>query len=204
MRSQERIAVGRMPAVLLYTGLLLTPTYARSERSDLPPAGLINVAYRQREQGKLSSGIHVLHLFCFEHVLGKHRCILTTVTINQCMDVGDGPGFYPKAERSDTLEDELKVVAWDSDFIALEEKHDQATFNYRFGFTSREGQRGPEINQLTSFSGGATKLSFITNSVLSWDLVPLEGIFTRVPVSCPAMVPGVPTPEEKKGLRLLP
>jgi hypothetical protein len=84
----------------------------------------------------------------------------------------------------------------------MEEKGDQqTTFTYRFGFIGKSDVAVPDFVSLTSFSGGATKVSAMTEKVLSWDLVPLEGLWSRVPLTCDALLPGVPTVQERATLR---
>src|SRR4029453_7088730 len=174
-----------MLTVFLYTGLLVAPTVVRSERQLTPS---FDVAYRERHEGKLSESIRLLHLGCYLDGPGSLQCSLTTITLNQCMDLPGGKGFFPKAERTDTVEGSLRIVARDTDYIALEEKIETTTLTYRFGFAPRQGMRplGTLLTNynLTAFRGSATKLSAMTGTVLSWEMVPLEGSYSHVPLLC--------------------
>ncbi len=67
--------------------------------SKIPDASL-EITVRQRDQGKIEKGLHILRLDCF-----KQRCSLTTVTLNQCVK----NDFVPKIERTSTDEGTLRV-----------------------------------------------------------------------------------------------
>ena len=73
--------------------------------AQMPPNGSLEVAYHQREEGKLSDSVRLLNLWCLDG-----RCSLTTITVNQCLKTGEGDGFYPKAERTSTDEKNLVLT----------------------------------------------------------------------------------------------
>ena len=84
------------------------------------PDAFLEVAVRQREDGALSRGLHRLELSCF-----GGQCVLTTITLNQGLDVGGGKrAFYPKIQRSTTLGGSFSVRNEGRRFIVRESGSD--------------------------------------------------------------------------------
>ncbi len=149
------------------------------------------IAVRQKEEGKLRQGYHVLNLLCW-----NNSCSLTWLTLNQCV----GNVFYPKIERHTTDDGELKVVDL-GDVLLVEQR--AADFggisltNLRLGYkydkaTKPYGNTIGLITQLTSFSGGFVKQSEAAQQVLTVEYVPLRGLDNRVNFDCPALLSGLP------------
>ena len=185
--------------------LVLATNAARASESS-PPTGVLQVAYRQREDAKLSESVHLVELFCYgNHLLPKSfGCRLTTVTVNRCLETNIGKGFLPKVEQNSTDDENLKIVEWERDHIVLQEPISSlgtGTLTYRFEFKTPEGLSTPTFGHLTGFSGGATKTAILPTKAFRWELVPLSGISSLVPLACPAYLPGVPTAEEERHLR---
>src|SRR5262245_23138842 len=67
------------------------------------PNGSLRVAYQQKQDGELSESVHQVDLWCSDGV-----CSLTTLSLNQCLPYGEGQAFFPKVERTSTLEGNLR------------------------------------------------------------------------------------------------
>jgi hypothetical protein len=186
MRFTRKLAGG--------VGLLLF--LAATARAQTPPNGVLEVGYRQLQDGKLSDSVHLLTLQCWDG-----QCSLTTVSVNQCSPTSAGRGFYPKPERTSTFEGNLSVVETTPGSLIAEEKHPATVFKYRFAYETRSN---PDLSQqlglktikyivgLTGFSGSAIKDSAILGKVISWELVPLRGAVALVEPKCKIAVFGVP------------
>lgn len=200
MKSRPRARVSSVTGVMLALGLFAP--VAGSTEQPTPPLGSLRVAYRQSTDGELSKSVHLLELLCFEQPVGRTQCNLTTVSLNQCLDLDGKPSFYPKSETASTSAGDLRISDWGDDFIVLEEGDaGGAKFVYRFEFTTRYAGSHPTFVALTGFSGTARKSSATLGEVLSWKLEPLVGIRSLVDLSCPAGLPGVPSPEQLPFIR---
>lgn len=160
----------------------------RSFSQEAVPNALLEVAVRQKEDGKISQGIHRLELSCF-----GGQCALTTVTLNQCTDIGGGtPAFYPKVERSFTSEGSLTVRNQGRTLIVRQSGSDfggDYVINYRFEYAA--AARGSVVSQVVGFSGGLVKDSSVTGKVYTMEYVPLPEQFQIVPLDCGVWLPGV-------------
>jgi hypothetical protein len=63
--------------------LLIRPATASS--SDSIPNANLRVTVQQKEDGKINKGFHVLELSCWDG-----QCSLSSVSLNQCMESGQG------------------------------------------------------------------------------------------------------------------
>lgn len=152
------------------------------------PNALLSVTVRQKQDGKLGAGLHVLELSCF-----NERCALTTVTLNQCYPSGEGAlAFVPKVQYSSTTDRTLFVRNEGRTLIVRESGTD---FGGDFSNTLRFEYSPPVENRaatdLTGFSGGYVKDSTILGKVLTVEYVPLPKLFQVLPLACGALLPGV-------------
>ena len=107
----------------------------------------IEMSYRQREDGKLSEGVHVFELWCADG-----RCDLTVTTINQCF----WGLFTPKVERSSNMiiagqrEGTLKVTYSGQGILQLEEDIVEGKISYflRFREAKTEIEKLQTLNNL--------------------------------------------------------
>ncbi len=194
------VTLGVVAAVALFLHLMAGTALAQQvSPRGTPPNGKLEVAYRQLQDGKLSDSVHLLSLWCTDG-----QCSLTTVTVNQCMDTGDGAGFYPKVERTETREGALSVVETSAGSLVAEESLGVSTFRYQFTYSTRTDAefsksmrvRGPRwFDKLTGFSGGAVKHSTIAQRVLAWELAPVRarvGELALIEPKCKIAVFGIP------------
>ena len=172
--------------VVLPAGRVLHGTERVTGRRDRQLHNIhLEVTVQQREDGTLSSGFHLLNLFCW-----NGQCSLTTLSLNQCGPTGDGSeGFYPKIERATTQDGDLRVTALGTSTLLAEETTvdigGESKVTYRFTYD-------PEVPyNVTSFSGGFVKHSSLQNRVITVEYVPLVGRMKPVPLNCPPLLPGV-------------
>jgi hypothetical protein len=93
-----------MRGFLILAGLVALWPSVLAGQQNVPDAAL-QVTVRQREQGRLERGFHVLELKCLDG-----HCSLTSISLNQCAESGEGkPGFYPKVQHSSTSDGNLVV-----------------------------------------------------------------------------------------------
>lgn len=153
------------------------------------PDATLDVTVRQREQGTLDRAMHILELRCFDG-----QCSLTSITLNQCMQSGEGrPAFYPKVQRSSTAERNLAVRNEGRTLIVRESGVDMGgdyVNNFRFEYATPT--KGRVATGLLSFSGGFVKNSTILGRVITIEYVPLQNSFQVVGLDCGALLPGVP------------
>jgi hypothetical protein len=152
------------------------------------PDVALEVTVRQREQGKVERGLHVLELKCFDG-----RCALTSISLNQCAESGEGkPAFYPKVQRSSTSDGNLVVSNEGRTLIVRETGSDLGgdyVNNFRFEYALPAS--GRSATELLGFSGGFVKDSAILGKVIAIEYVPLPKAFQVLPLDCGALLPGV-------------
>jgi hypothetical protein len=180
---------------LLVSGSLLGASPGGAMRQ---PTGHLGVAYRERwgAEAKLSETINLLDLWCHYEVKKEVQCDLTIVRLNDCWGTTDRKGFFPGAVTNNSV----TISSWGWNFIALDIPTGTENITYRFDFTTSVGSSGePYFRNLTGFSG--TGHDFVDGKPISWELVPLSGANNFIAAACPMMLPGVPTPEERRFLR---
>lgn len=152
------------------------------------PDAVLEVTVRQKEQGKVERGLHVLELKCFEG-----RCALTSISLNQCAESGEGKAaFYPKVQRSSTADGNLVVSNEGRTLIVREAGSDLGgdyVNNFRFEYALPA--TGQPATQLLGFSGGFVKNSAILGKVITIEYVPLPKAIQVLPLDCGALLPGV-------------
>lgn len=168
---------------IIFQMIVVAPVFA--EQSDIPNAHL-RIGVRQKEDGKIGEGIHIMELRCW-----NGQCSLTTVSLNQCSDLGFGNAFYPIVERSSTAEGTLKVenrgnvlMVQELGFIG-----GKTTINMRFQY--QPVSEGEVISKLTGFSGGFVKNSAILHKVITCEYIPYAKPIQSVKLDCDVLVPGI-------------
>jgi hypothetical protein len=172
---------------ILVATLLICHATARgiSDEVSAIPDLRLRVAVRQKENGKIDKGIHILTLDC---VSGD--CWLTSVSLNQCSDGPLGKAAFPVVvDISSTKDGRLKVTNL-GDTLKVEERATdiagESTNTFLFGYR----MIGDWAN-LTSFSGGFVKHSSLLNRVITVEYVPYRRLMQAVPLDCPLLAPGV-------------
>lgn len=160
---------------------------AASAQTAVPDAHL-EVTVQQREEGKIDRGLHLLDLSCW-----NRHCSLTSVSLNQCAESGEGkPAFYPKVQRSSTLEGKLAVQNVGNALIVRETGSDiGGDYVNNFRFEYEPPPKGRAVSRLVGFSGGFVKSSAILKKVLTIEYVPLGKRNQVVTLDCGVLLPGV-------------
>jgi hypothetical protein len=166
-------------AALLPIFFVIVALLGTTEAAQIPNVAL-EVTVRQKEEGKVQRGLHLLHLSCWDGA-----CQFITLTLNQCFH----ESFYPKIETASTADGTLSVTESDG-VLHLRQTGLDFTAHYRFGY-SKEVPGVPIATRVTSFSGGYTKNSTILRRVFTAEYVPLQGSYTHVRLDCQASLPGV-------------
>lgn len=152
------------------------------------PDAHLEVTVQQREDGRLARGLHLLVLSCWHR-----QCSLTSVTLNQCGESGEGKrAFYPKVQRSSTPEGNLSVWNAGNTLVVKETGADVGgdyVTNLRFEYESPP--KGGIATRLVGFSGGFVKNSMILKKVLTIEFVPLPKRYQVVTLDCGVLLPGV-------------
>jgi hypothetical protein len=145
------------------------------------PDANIEITVRQKEDGQISRGLHVLHLYC-----SSGECSLTWLTLNQCYPSGNGkPAFYPKIQRVSTRDGTLKVTR-EANFLVVQELGVDIGGSYttKLRFGVRPVAPGQTISTVTSFSGAYVKDSTLLKRFPSTEYVALEGSMQAIPLDC--------------------
>ena len=162
--------------------MLIIPTVALSS-DDIPNVKLL-VTVQQKEEGKISKGLHVLELTCW-----KGNCFLTSVSLNQCMESYLGPkAFYPEVKYSSTFIGDLTVRNENSSLIVQETVLDEV-HNFRFDY-SLEGKDILWIRRLVGFSGGYVKNDQLLKKISTVEYIPLPKAQV-IKLDCGVLFPGI-------------
>jgi len=164
----------------LFVGLSNAPLESAMQRSRVPNA-ILEVTIQQKEGQQVGKGLHLLQLFCRDG-----DCSLTTLSLNQCGELGDGTrAFYPKIGRTSTREGNL-VVNVSADVLVIKETDEDSGGDYvttlRIGF-ERDAAGGP-ATKITSFTGGFVKNSTLLKKVITVEYVPLKGVASAIRLDC--------------------
>lgn len=163
--------------------LLALPVSAHWSPQSVPDLTL-RVGVRQKEDGRVDKGVHILTLEC-----RGGQCSLTSVSVNQCSTSPLGtPTFPVVAQVSSTRAGTLKVTNLGT-VLRVEENFEDiggsGTNTFLFGYEIK----GAAI--LRSFSGGFTKHSAILKRIVSVEYVPFTNFIQAVALDCPVLVPSV-------------
>jgi len=165
--------------IVMVLSLLALPASTQSV-----PDLTLRVGVRQRENGKLDNGVHILALEC-----RSGQCSLTSVSVNQCSDNPLGtPAFPAVVQVSSTRAGTLKVTNIGK-VLKVEESFEDiggsGANTFLFGYEIKG------IPILRSFSGGFTKHSVILDRVITAEYIPFGNAVQSVALNCPILVPGV-------------
>lgn len=168
---------------------LLTSSHAEATELTMPDLTL-RVAVRQKEDGKVAKGIHILTLQC-----ASGDCSLTSVSMNQCGEnfFLEAPSFPVVVEVSSTRDGTLRVTQLGNTLKVEERASDiggVATNNFLFGYELFDGIGGPSA-RLTSFSGGFVKHSTLLNNVITVEYVPFRRLVQAAKLDCAVRLPGL-------------
>jgi hypothetical protein len=142
----------------------------------------LELAMRQRVNGKLEEAVHLVQLSC-----ERGECQLTSVTLNQCF-LG---AFYPKLERASTRDGSLSVSMTGGVIVARETGWALGQYTTTFRFNVK--RRGPNARSLmvTAFSGAYVKDSTELGKVITSDYIAVQNGGETLSLACPVMLPGV-------------
>ena len=170
---------------LVIAGLLCCATV--DAQTNIPDAH-IEVTVQQREDGRLERGLHLLDLSCWDA-----QCSLTSVSLNQCGASGEGKrAFYPKVQRSSTLEGNLSVRNLGNTLVVKETGSDfGGDYVKTFRFEYEVPEKGSVATRLIGFTGGFIKNSAVLKTVLTIEYVPLPKRHQVVTLDCGVLLPGV-------------
>ena len=174
---------------ILSTILFLTPLFTGYAGETIIPDARLRVTVRQKEEGKLNKGIHLLDLSC-----SNGHCSLTSTSLNQCSKSPGGgkQSFAVLVERSSTQEGTLKVANVGNTLITEERGADVGgtyVTTLRFGY--EKPAPGGIASRVLSFSGGFVKNSIVADRVLTVEFIPLVGWYHELTLDCPVRLPGV-------------
>jgi len=183
-----------------------------------PPSPIIevdlDVAVRQKEDGKLGNEIYLFTLSC-----GGGQCTLDAILLNACLphmdtqNIKDVRGFTPLVKRTSTADGTLKVTLVHAAPLGRTLIGDR-TLTGALKIESTPGgdpsmtketllwgyavEDGASISAMTtSFSGGYVQyVPGLMKKVATVEYVPLLGIHQLVALDCGVWLPGVPTKEE--------
>jgi hypothetical protein len=177
-----------MKMIFLYVSLLFFITPAMALSADNIPDANLRVAVQQRDEGKLSKGLHLLELSCT-----GGQCSLSTVSLNQCMELSPGKkAFYPKAQYSATWMGNLKVRNTGKTFVVEETGFDIAgSYVNNFQFDYAAAGKGNVVYRLIGFSGACLKNSAILKKVITIEYVPLPKDYQIIELDCGVQLPGI-------------
>ena len=165
----------------------MVPLSSAAQQSKIPNA-ILEITVRQREGEKIEKGLHLIKLFCWDG-----NCSTTSLSLNQCGERGDGSqAFFPKIERTSTVEGNLEVWAENNVLVVRETGFDiggDYVTTLRLGFESPAP--GSPAMKVTSFTGGFVKNSSILQKVINVEYIPLRGTMQTVQLDCAVLLPGL-------------
>ncbi|NOS74716.1 MAG: hypothetical protein HOP36_09325, partial [Methyloglobulus sp.] len=172
---------------ILTIGVLWTCQVIAAQKPSIPNVNL-QVTVQQKENGIIATDwYHILHLQCFDG-----SCSLTSTSLNQCKESYTGNKvFYPKVERSSTVEGNLTVTSVRDGELEVHESDVLVKSTYLFSF---EPTSNSIADNLTGFSGGFVKNSIIAEKVLTVEYIPLKKRFIEVKLDCSVLLPGLSEP----------
>lgn len=168
--------------IAVLTLLAVSPTLTQSRQA--VPGLTLRVGVRQKEDGKLDKGIHILTLQC-----GGGQCSLTSVSLNQCSTSPLGKPTFPAVVQVSSTRAGTLSVTKSGNVLKVEEKFDDIGGSGTNTFLFAYEIKGTPL--LTSFSGGFTKHSVILNRVVTVEYIPFQYMMQAVPLDCPILVPGI-------------
>lgn len=171
---------------LLSLGVLIAAIGGPSHAQEKLPSEVafsVDWTVQQKEDGKVSQGYHINQLTCAEG-----ECELLTVTLNQCFGKGKDASFFPKVQRSSTLDGDLRVTRTAQGTLLLEQHLQGAQVVHRLTLALNEILGTLRVSD---YSGGFTKDSAILKKIITIEYVPLRGSSVTRPMNCAAMLPAI-------------
>lgn len=171
--------------------LAIVLSSAASSAQQAPPVPdlEIEVAVRQKVDGKLEDGVHVLQLTC-EH----GECLLVSVTLNQCF-LGM---FYPKIETAGTRNGMLSVSVAGGVINVRQRGWAMGPYTSTFKFNvTRRIPNNPNLT-VTAFSGAYVKDSTSLGKVVAVEYVAVQNGGETLTLGCPVTLPGIVPPKPAK------
>jgi hypothetical protein len=171
--------------------LTIVLSSAASSAQQAPPVPNLEleVAVRQKVDGKLEDGVHVLKLTC-----ERGDCLLVSVTLNQCF-LGM---FYPKIETAGTRSGMLSV-SMAGGVISVRQRG-WAMGPYTSTFKFNVTRRIPSLT-VTAFSGAYVKDSTSLGKVVAVEYVAVQNGGETLTLGCPVTLPGIVPPKPAKPSR---
>jgi hypothetical protein len=163
-------------------------TSAAAAPSQSIPDSKLRVTVQQKADGKIINGFHVLELSCL-----NGNCSLSTVSLNQCGDVGQGKqAFNPKVQYSSTSIGNLKVRNEGNTIIVQETGSDMIGDSVNtLRFEYEPAGEDKSVTRLTGFSGGYVKNAPGLKKVFTLDYVPLPKASQAMKLDCDVLLPGI-------------
>jgi hypothetical protein len=172
---------------LFLLGAVFINISANAASSDIPNANLL-VTVQQKTDGKISKGLYVLELSCWEG-----QCSLSSLSLNQCGPSGSGKqAFFPKVQYSSTWQGNLNVRNEGKTIVVQETGSDlfgDYVTNLRFDYKPID--KNDVANRLIGFSGGYVKNSAALKKILTTEYVPLSKANQVIKLDCDVLLPGI-------------
>ena len=167
--------------LLILMAVASAASFAQENR-DIPDLSL-NVAARRQEDGRIGTWFHEFRLRC-----EAENCVLTVVTLNQCVEGAAGAPIVVQHYRDDL--GELRVSRRGPDTLVVEFDHLAGTSRLRIGFELVP--LGAYLrSKVTSFSGGYIYRSGASGRMAFVEYVPLVGRYNNVSLDCKVELPGI-------------
>ena len=175
-------------AALSLLSFLLFAAPAAASSPEVIPDAKLSVTVQKKAEGKIVKGYLVLELSCL-----NGSCTLSTVTLNECGEVGGGrQGFYPKVQYSSTSIGNLKAKNEGRTIVVQETGSDMmGTYvnNLRFDYEPAKEERN--VTRLTGFSGNYEKDYAAAGRVFKLEYIPLPKASQVTNMDCGAFLPGI-------------
>lgn len=176
MRLLSKLIVFVVP-----TALFAGPMEANPRQQQLINA---EVAVQLKEDGLLTDEINHLRLSCLEG-----QCEIKTTVLNRCTSVG-GDKFqspFSFSEKSTNPNTSFKING--NEITASVESSDFGGNSVTTYYFVLDKTRFP--HKITRFSGGYTKNSDITKSLIQVEFIPFKQEYQRLKLACPIELPGL-------------
>lgn len=146
------------------------------------------VTVQQKSDGVLSKSYHLFTLNCW-----NNKCVLTSVSLNQCFPSSYGRnGYFPKVESHSTGDGELEVR---KDRNSLIVKYGGVDFGGEYTttlqFVYEPTKRKDVAPELIGFSGGYIKNLLLDKKTITTSYVPLSKKNTLIKMDCDVLLPGI-------------
>lgn len=172
--------------------ILLASVASSAQQAPPIPDLEIEIAVRQKVDGKLEDGVHVLQLTC-----ERGECFLVSVTLNQCF-LGM---FYPKIETAGTRSGMLSVSVTGGVINVRQRGWAMGPYTSTFKFTvTRRIPNNPNLT-VTAFSGAYVKDSTSLGKVVAVEYVAVQNGGETLTLGCPVTLPGIVPPKAAKPTR---